>query len=62
MIRGDKTPEQCLAYAKKHQARWKVQGELVISSGKIAWGSFPKKPQEPPADGIGPRPVPNDGK
>jgi len=66
LVRHDKTAAGALAFAKKQQAKWNVQGELGLKPNDqhqlaVAWLSFPPKPTEPPADGHGPRPVPNNG-
>ena len=63
LIREDKSGEDALAFAKKNQAHWKIKGELALHPERgVFFKSFPAKPQAPPEDGVGPRPVPNDGR
>jgi len=61
LIAKTKNENGALASAYNQQVKWKVKGELALSAGKVAWKSHPPKPEEPPADGVGPRPKPNDG-
>jgi hypothetical protein len=60
------TDKGALSLAKQWQQSFGVEGVLDVKdspSGRIVyWQSFPKMPTEPPADGNGPRPRPNDGK
>jgi hypothetical protein len=62
MIALTKNPTGALASAHRQQTKWKVKGELGLRAGKVAFISLPPKPEEPPTDGVGPRPVSNDGK
>jgi len=62
LIAGTKSQNGALASAYNAQVRWKVDGELGLSAGKVAWLSHPPRPAEPPADGVGPRPKPNNGR
>lgn len=58
-----------LAKAQYWQSKFKVKGTLSILEspkpvpwiGLIGWTEHPPKPTEPPADGVGPRPVENNG-
>ena len=63
LIAKDRNPEQAVFQASQFQKTFKVKGELGYDSdrGVVKWMSHPSKPAEPPADGIGPRPRPNDG-
>jgi len=59
----DWTSETGLDFARKLAAHFGVtQGELYIGNNLlIGWRKLPPIPTEPPTDGRGPRPVPNDG-
>ena len=61
LVAKTKNANGAVASAYNQQVKWKVEGELGLSAGKVAWLSHPPKPLEPPADGIGPRPKPNNG-
>lgn len=61
VIAKSRNRNQALFQAKHFADQFHVEGELGISEGIVAWTSIPQKPKEPPADGIGPRPRPNDG-
>lgn len=57
-----KDADESLEWAKRWQAHYKIEGELSVRpKGWIGWSDYPDKPQNPPADGKGPRPVPNNG-
>lgn len=60
MIRKDMTLEAALAYAVKAAAHFGVDADLHARRGYVAF-QVPRKPDAPPQDGVGPRPVPNDG-
>lgn len=52
----------CLDWAKSQADKYKVAGTLSYDPKKFVWWSVtPAKPTSPPADGIGPRPVKNNG-
>lgn len=52
----------CLLWAQGMANKYQVPGTLSYDPKKfIWWSSIPKKPLLPPSDGIGPRPVPNNG-
>jgi len=61
VIARDRDRGQALFMARNFQQTFKVKGELGISDGIVAWVSTPSRPKTPPADGVGPRPVKNDG-
>jgi hypothetical protein len=56
LIAKTKNENGAVASAYNQQVKWKVEGELGLSAGKVAWLSHPPKPEEPPEDGVGPRP------
>jgi hypothetical protein len=62
LIAKTKNANGAVASAYNAQVRWKVKGELGLSAGKVAWLQHPPRPEEPPANGVGPRPVPNNGR
>lgn len=58
-IKKDYTSTQALALAMKRQIYFKVHGLLAFNeTNGVYWAKWPDKPSDPPADGIGPRPVP----
>jgi hypothetical protein len=61
VIAKDRTRNQALFMAKHFQTTFKVKGELGIDEGIVAWIGVPGRPTEPPPDGVGPKPRPNDG-
>lgn len=61
-ISKDKSPAEAVALAQKLARTFKVQGDLGIRAGIVAWLLVPAEPVMPPRDGIGPRPVPNQGR
>jgi len=63
VIKHSVTRSQALSLARKWADVFKItQGTLGIRDGIVAWISIPPKPSSPPADGVGPRPIPNDGR
>lgn len=60
MIKRDKTLEQALELATAYAVRFGVKAPAVESRGLVTF-RVPQPPGGPPLDGIGPRPVPNDG-
>lgn len=57
-----KSPEECLSWAKSQADKYQVTGTLSYDPKKfIWWSSIPPKPSLPPSDGVGPRPVKNNG-
>lgn len=61
LIAQDKTPDEAVEYARTQATRFHVSGTLGYVNGIVKWVGVPAKPTSPPADGVGPRPVPNDG-
>lgn len=58
----DWTVEKALYYSARYTEKFGItQGGLVVKQGILQW-VYPPKPMAPPADGVGPRPVPNDGR
>jgi hypothetical protein len=63
VILKDWTPEQALYYAARYTKKFGIAtGELGVKQGILQWVKIPPKPLTPPANGVGPRPVPNDGR
>lgn len=60
VIEKDMTAEQALSLSARYLDHFGVKGALYVESGILKW-KVPPKPAHPPADGIGPRPVANDG-
>lgn len=59
----DWTPERALYYSARYTEKFGIhEGELGVKQGILQWVKIPPKPTEPPANGVGPRPVPNDGR
>lgn len=61
LIAADWSGEEALAFAKKMQGVFRIEGTLKLTDKGVTWGSFPAEPTAPPADGVGPKPTPNDG-
>ena len=60
-ILRDWTAEIALSYAHRYAEHFRVKDTLYINSqGLVTW-HMPAKPTSPPADGVGPRPIENDG-
>lgn len=53
--------EEALRLGRGNADYFGVHGQLGVRNGYIQWINFPSKPTEPPADGIGPRPIRNSG-
>lgn len=63
VILQDWTVEQALSYSKRYISKFGIhEGELVEKQDILQWAHIPPMPTAPPADGIGPRPVKNDGR
>lgn len=61
VIAKDWTATVALSYAHRYAAHFGVADTLYVNTqGIVAW-HIPPKPSAPPTDGVGPRPVPNDG-
>lgn len=60
MTRQDMTLEGALAYARAGAQHFGVTADLHARRGYVAF-TVPEKPEAPPKDGVGPRPVPNNG-
>lgn len=63
----ESTQAEALQIAKSLQAHFEIEGTLGMqkdSTGRmiVKWTVIPPKPKSPPADGVGPRPVTNDGR
>ncbi len=66
LIVKDWTVENALYYGKRYAQHFNVKAPLKASKETPGHPSIvgfvtPEEPTEPPADGVGPRPVPNDG-
>ncbi len=61
LVKKDMTEKQAIDWAILEAAHWGIQGMIGIRGGYIGWSAFPTKPVKPPKDGIGPRPVQNEG-
>ena len=62
VILKDWTPDVALSYAKRYMDKFGVDsGSLREKEGILQW-MIPSMPSEPPVDGVGPRPIPNDGR
>jgi hypothetical protein len=59
-LKKDKTLAEATGLAASHAAHFGVRAELTTRRGYLAFVT-PPRPTLPPADGIGPRPRPNDG-
>ena len=57
----DMTLAQAVKLADSLAAHFKVQGKVGPVKNEVYWTQVPPKPSVPPADGLGPRPVPNNG-
>jgi hypothetical protein len=57
-------PSEALQIAVGLQGTFKVKGTLEFSQKRriVIWSVVPGKPSKPPADGVGPRPIQNDGR
>ena len=63
LIAKDTNAPGALALARQYASLFKVKGTLAVDPAKgVYWEAVPPKPTAPPADGIGPRPKPNDGR
>lgn len=65
LIAKDRTVDEAVALAESYSTHFSVAGEVYASEPKVgppalAW-RLPPRPEGPPADGVGPRPIPNDG-
>jgi hypothetical protein len=60
VIAQNKTLEEALIYATDEAAHWGVAGTVYAEDGIVKW-NVPPEPSAPPANGVGPEPVPNDG-
>lgn len=62
IVNGTWTAEKGLRVAKEYYCpKFNVDDSgLVIKKGILAW-NYPKTPATPPSDGVGPRPIPNNG-
>jgi hypothetical protein len=59
----DMTQAEALAEGERLAEYWKVKCDWYFDARKkIVNYRIPKAPVDPPADGIGPRPIPNDGR
>lgn len=62
VIQKDWTVESALFYGKRYAAHFGItDAQLFIMKTDIVGWHYPPAPSSPPADGIGPRPVPNNG-
>jgi len=62
VILKDWTEKQALYYGKRYAAHFGVtQGKLIIKNDIVQWGDIPPAPSSPPADGVGQRPIENNG-
>jgi len=65
VITKDWNENQALYYGKRYADHFKVKSNLFIkrpkNSAAVVAFEIPDKPEFPPSDGIGPRPVPNNG-
>ena len=64
VIKQDWTAENALYYAKRYCGRFGIDPDLLYirpKDGTLSW-HVPPKPQDAPADGVGPRPSQNDGR
>ena len=63
VILKDWNADQALYYGRRYAKHFGItKGKLVINKqGIVIWDDIPTMPTTPPADGVGPRPVPNDG-
>jgi hypothetical protein len=55
------TESEALREAERLATQYGAKGELRFSDQKLVYWVFPPKPTAPPADGVGPRPIPNNG-
>lgn len=60
VIKKDMTAKEALALSARYLEKFGVKGTLFIEGDILKW-KVPPKPTVPPKDGVGPRPVPNDG-
>jgi hypothetical protein len=61
LIAQDMNSGEALAEAQRLAAYWKVECEWDYDGTHRVYYKVPPKPTVPPADGVGPRPKPNDG-
>lgn len=67
LIKKDMSFAEALERAESLASQFHIEGVLgkktskTYPKGFVQWLSHPPKPTEPPADGVGPRPKPNDG-
>lgn len=57
----DWTASEALVHADTYCERWGIKNTLYVNKNGILVWNVPEKPASPPADGVGPRPLPNDG-
>ena len=62
-ILRDWSVEQALDYSRLYTSKFHVTtGSLAEKDGILQWVKIPPMPSAPPADGVGPRPITNDGR
>lgn len=61
LIKQDMNADQALAEARRLAMYWGAKGELRYSARLAVYWVYPVKPTAPPSDGLGPRPVVNNG-
>lgn len=65
VIKGDWDIQKALYYGARYAEHFGVKADLIVKPQKngpdVIGFQTPPKPVDPPADGVGPRPVPNNG-
>jgi hypothetical protein len=62
VILKDWTVDQGLFYGQRYIDHFGIKGgKIGNKNGAVAWVTTPPQPASPPSDGVGPRPVENDG-
>jgi hypothetical protein len=61
VIKGDWTAQKALDYARFYALHFHVKGATYSIKSGIVAATYDKAPTADPADGVGPRPVPNNG-
>lgn len=61
LLEKDRSEAEAITLARNIADVFEVEGALKIVNGLVEWSLVPPEPTSPPADGIGPRPIPNSG-